>query len=131
MRKTTLLASFVLADDLSSALENISLVANIPESSIYIFELEMNPDEYLLTYNIGPELANLKFDMFWPNTISIHRKKETNTLFSLNALNQVIKQSNNGKLDSNFKVQWEKYENMLLLFKDRKLLIKKIKLLKK
>ena len=50
-----------------------------------------------------------------PNTISIHRKKDSNTLYTVNALNAVIKNLNNGVLDKSFMVDWSRYENTLLL----------------
>ena len=49
------------------------------------------------------------------NTISIHRKKETNTLYTVNALNEVIKDLNNGILDKTYVISWENYKNSLLL----------------
>ena len=49
------------------------------------------------------------------NTISIHRKKDSNTLYTVNALNAVIKNLNNGVLDKSFVVDWSRYENTLLL----------------
>ena len=49
------------------------------------------------------------------NTISLHRKKQSNTLYTINALNQVIRSKNNGVLDKRFNVNWEEYQNTLLL----------------
>jgi len=44
------------------------------------------------------------------NTINIHRKKSTNTLYTINALNEIIAQ-NNGSRD----IDWSEYEKCLLL----------------
>ena len=52
------------------------------------------------------------------NTISIHRKKETNTLYTVNALNEVIKDLNNGILDKTMILPWEAFENSFLLTDD-------------
>ena len=49
------------------------------------------------------------------NTISLHRKKEVNSLYTLNALNEVVKIQNNGLLDSKFSVEWADYRNTLLV----------------
>jgi len=38
------------------------------------------------------------------NTISLHRKKITNTLYTINALNELIKTINNGVLDTKYQV---------------------------
>ena len=53
-----------------------------------------------------------------PNTISLHRKKQSNTLYTINALNEVIRELNNGILDKKFSIPWEDYQNSLLLTND-------------
>jgi hypothetical protein len=54
-------------------------------------------------------------DVPLPNTILLHRKKESNTLYTINALNTLIKSLNNGKLDKNYIVNWNDYKNSILL----------------
>ena len=54
---------------------------------------------------------------FIDNTILVHRKKESNTLYTINALNTLIKQLNGGVLDTSFKVNWDDYKNCILLTK--------------
>jgi hypothetical protein len=49
------------------------------------------------------------------NTISLHRKKITNTLYTINALNELIMEINNGVLDTKFELPWEMYKNMILI----------------
>jgi adenosyl cobinamide kinase/adenosyl cobinamide phosphate guanylyltransferase len=49
------------------------------------------------------------------NTISLHRKKQSNTLYTINALNEVIRSKNNGVLDKRYNVDWSEYQNTLLL----------------
>jgi len=50
-----------------------------------------------------------------PNTILLHRKKESNTLYTINALNALVKTLNNGYVDPNYKVEWNDYKNTILL----------------
>jgi hypothetical protein len=50
-----------------------------------------------------------------PNTILLHRKKESNTLYTINALNTLIRELNNGIADPNYKITWEDYRNTILL----------------
>jgi hypothetical protein len=69
-------------------------------------------DEYLCTYNIEIEGSSTKV---LPNTILLHRKKETNTLYTINALNVLIKNLNNGLLDPTFPITWKEYQNSVLL----------------
>ena len=48
-----------------------------------------------------------------PDTISLHRKKNTNTLYTINALNDLIRELNAGKLDKTYPIKWENYKNSL------------------
>jgi hypothetical protein len=49
------------------------------------------------------------------NTILLHRKKESNTLYTINALNDLIKSLNDGVLDTSFTINWIDYKNCILL----------------
>lgn len=68
-------------------------------------------DKTMLTYNIDGPVYNLQL----PNTILVHRKKQTNTLYTINALNEVIRYLNGGVLDTSYQVDWTKFRNSLLL----------------
>ena len=76
-----------------------------------------NDRELLCTYNadFDPKNETLR------NTISIHRKKHTNTLYTINALNALIKSLNNGILDTNFRITWLDYKNSILLIQSNDL----------
>ena len=77
----------------------------------YVLQKEDNPNELMVTYNV------LKSEVsgFLPNTILLHRKKETNTLYTINAVNIIIKDANNGILDKSYRIQWGNYRNSILL----------------
>ena len=66
----------------------------------------------MCTYNI--DMGNSSAAPL-PNTILLHRKKESKTLYTINALNALIRQLNNGMLDNQFKVNWNDYQNSILL----------------
>ena len=68
-------------------------------------------DEYVVTYNV--EQGNV--DSIPVNTILVHRKKETNTLYTINALNDLIKKLNGGVVDPTYRVNWQHYKNCILL----------------
>jgi hypothetical protein len=68
--------------------------------------------EYLITYNIDTENSVSEIP---ENTILLHRKKESNTLYTINALNTLIKTLNEGVLDNQYKVNWVDYKNSVLL----------------
>jgi hypothetical protein len=64
------------------------------------------------TYNVDSfNISNVILD----NTILLHRKKESNTLYTINALNDLIRSLNGGYLDTNYKVDWLTYKNCILL----------------
>ena len=69
-------------------------------------------EEFLCTYNIEIEGTQTKI---LPNTILLHRKKDSNTLYTINALNTLIKQLNGGVLDTSFPINWQDYKNSVLL----------------
>ena len=124
------MASFVEKDELYEAIESISKNSGVPKENIFIFVNENDLNEYILTYNMNSENANIKFTSIWKNTISIHRKKQTNTLYSLNAMNELIKMKNNGVLNKSYKIKWDEYENKMLIIKRRRLVIFPIRLVK-
>lgn len=121
MARSLLLASFVTKDELYEAIEQISEVINIGKDNIFVFINEDSENEYILTYNMNPEFANVKFTTVWKNTISVHRKKHTNTLYSLNAMNEYIKSMNDGVLDKSYQIDWSQFRNSFLIIKGGKL----------
>jgi len=77
---------------------------------MFILYIKSN-DEYVITYNV--DQGNVK--NIPPNTILVHRKKETNTLYTINALNELIKKLNGGVVDTKFPINWQHYRNCVLL----------------
>ena len=77
---------------------------------MFVFSNAEKGSELYVTYNVEPDDYKKT-----PNTIMIHRKKETNTQYTVNALNAIIKKSNNGVLDKKFVINWQIYDNSLML----------------
>lgn len=82
-------------------------------SKVFILENIKNDHEVLCTYNVLS--SELKEKSFLRNTISVHRNKNTNTLYTINAVNEVVLLLNDGERDNNFKINWEHYKNMLMV----------------
>ena len=81
-----------------------------------IFVLEsLDGQKVMLTYNV--DMGNSRTNGIIDNTILVHRKKQTNTLYTINALNELIKSLNNGVLDKRFPIEWDNYKNYILLIK--------------
>ena len=111
--KTQLLATFTTKTDLDITIENIKGAYTIAFSKIYVLQNENNINELICTYNVDLEKGADYNDV--KGTISLHRKKHSNTLYTINALNEVIANLNNGLVDSKFIVPWENFKNTLLV----------------
>ena len=85
------------------------------DNKIFVFANEKNLREIYLTFNI---VKNADLKIKYPNTISVHRKKQTNTLYTLNAMNRLIEDENNGVFDKTFQLNWELYQNSIILVAD-------------
>lgn len=107
-----LFCTFSTQQDLEQVLGDIKSNYNILYNKIFILYSEQQ-DEYLLTYNV--DLVNVS--NFLENTILVHRKKETNTLYTINALNCLITELNNGILDTSYRINWKDYRNSIILTK--------------
>lgn len=106
-----LFCTFAKKELLDERLREINKEYTILYNKIFVLA-SPESDEYMCTYNIeidGPDTKIL------PNTILLHRKKESNTLYTINALNTLIKSLNNGVLDNKFVVNWQDYKNSILL----------------
>jgi hypothetical protein len=63
-----------------------------------------------LTYNV----EKAEYHNRVPKTISVHRKKETNTLYTINSINKIILDKT-GVQDPTFQLDWSEFRNTLLL----------------
>jgi len=114
--KTQLLCTFTQRDKLEDILSLIILCNDILYEKVYVFQNGKDRDQLICTYNVEYDADNHPDDI--PNTISLHRKKQSNTLYTINALNEVIRELNGGVLDKRFPIPWEQYQNSLLLTND-------------
>ncbi len=105
-----LFCTFTTLGELDSLIKNLTTTYDIMYNKIFVLHVKSN-DEYVCTYNI--DQANL--NTLPENTILVHRKKETNTLYTINALNELIKRLNGGVVDTKFPITWEHYKNTILL----------------
>ena len=111
--KTQLLATFTTKTDLDKTIENIKGAYTIAFSKIYVLQNEDSVTELICTYNVDLEAGADYNDV--KGTISLHRKKHSNTLYTINALNEVVANLNNGIVDSKFIVPWENFKNTLMV----------------
>ena len=110
--KTQLLCTFTTKEELQNTLKSIQETYHIVYNYIYILQNKGNLDELFITYNIDTQ-----YKPAYPlrDTILVHRKKQSNTLYTINALNELVKEENGGVLDKSFQIDWEKFRNSIIV----------------
>ena len=107
-----LYCTFTTSDNVSSLIDKIQRSYVILFNKIFVLE-SLDREKTMLTYNV--DLGNSNQEFAIGNTILVHRKKQTNTLYTINALNELIKSLNNGVLDKSYSINWDDYRNCILL----------------
>ena len=105
-----LYCTFLQDEGVNEVVERILEEHDILFNKIFVL-VALDDNKTMLTYNIDGPVYNLQL----PNTILVHRKKQTNTLYTINALNEVIRYLNNGVLDTTYQVDWTRFRNSILL----------------
>ena len=110
--KTQLLCTFTTKQRLNEVVDIIVTCNDVLYEKIYVFQNINELNQLICTYNVEhqPDYQENIID-----TISLHRKKQSNTLYTINALNEVIREKNDGVLDKSYMVDWLEFENTLLL----------------
>lgn len=111
--ETQLLCTFCAKKDIESTIEQIKKIYTLAFNSVYVLDNVNDENQAILTYNI---------DMTKPvrgeapeSTISVHRKKQTNTIYTINAINKLIEEKNGGVLDKTYKIDWTELQNTVLV----------------
>jgi len=107
-----LYCTFVPEENIENTVDQIKGSYSVLFNKIFVLE-SLDGGKIMLTYNV--DLGNSSGEFLINNTILVHRKKQTNTLYTINALNELIKSLNNGYLDKSYAVNWNDYRNSILL----------------
>lgn len=111
--ETQLLCTFVSVQELNEVVHQIQQTYKLVFNKIYVLENTNDKNQLVLTYNVE---KHTPLNGTPPtSTISVHRKKHTNTIYTINAINKLIEEKNNGILDKSFKINWEELKNMILV----------------
>ena len=110
MANNRLFCTFTPINELDSLISGLTQKYDIMYNKMFVLHVKSN-DEYVVTYNVDQGNVNDIPD----NTILVHRKKETNSLYTINALNELIKSLNGGVVDTRFAINWQHYKNCILL----------------
>ena len=107
-----LYCTFTTNENVEEITERVKSSYVILFNKIFVLE-SLDGQKVMLTYNV--DMNNSSVDSIIDNTILVHRKKQTNTLYTINALNELIKSLNNGYLDKTYTINWDNYKNCILL----------------
>jgi hypothetical protein len=110
--QTQLLCTFTSKDELQNTLQRIRETYYLVYNYIYVLQNKSNLEELFITYNID---TNYKPTYPLRDTILVHRKKQSNTLYTINSLNELVKELNGGKLDKNFTIDWDMFKNCIIV----------------
>tara|TARA_R100000479_G_scaffold127970_1_gene66758 strand:- start:1604 stop:2044 length:441 start_codon:yes stop_codon:yes gene_type:complete len=105
-----LFCTFTDLEGLEDLISEIKSKYDIIYNKLFVLEI-IGKNEFVITYNV--DQTNLS--SIPENTILVHRKKESNTLYTINALNELIKKLNGGVVDTKYQVDWQHYRNCILL----------------
>lgn len=114
--KRQLLCTFTTKSTLDLTVDYLVNYFTIENNRIFCYTTD-DPKAVVLVYNLESKLKTQQAR----NTILVHRKKQSNTVYTINALNTLIQQVNNGVLDTSYQVDWDLYTDRLLTVKDGEL----------
>ena len=110
--QTQLLCTFTTKSEFQNTLQEIRETYHIVYNYIYVLQNKGNLEELFVTYNID---TTFRPERPLSDTILVHRKKQSNTLYTINALNELVKEENNGVLDKKFSIDWDKFQNSIIV----------------
>lgn len=108
---TQLLCLFTNKGQLDTSIDFILKNYTLQNNNVFVLESKANEDELFITFNV--EKGSAPIDSEW-KTILVHRKKQSNTIYTINALNEVIKSKTGGQIDTSFQIDWEDFKNCIL-----------------
>lgn len=100
--------TFTKPEELEITVDKVKSNYSILFSKIFVFS-SPETEELICTYNI--DYNNCNASHIIENTVLLHRKKVTKTLYSINAINALNKDKEPGYHE----IDWEKYRESILL----------------
>jgi hypothetical protein len=130
MDKTILLASFIFPERLDWFLGYLDTKFKITKDKVFCYKNLDDESKYILTFRVTlTDNKHIDLKNLFPNAIIIHKKG--NALYTINALNKLIEQDYGesiGNIDyKSVKIEWENYQNKLILIDSKELKMLNIK----
>ena len=124
--KIVTLASFVDEDKVKSFKSYINKRFKIQEKNIFEYTSPQEEGKKILTFRLYlREGKKINTKSFFPITIIVHKKGEC--FYTINALNKIIELETDGDLGNisykDHQIDWDKYQNKILVSKNKELSI--------
>lgn len=117
--RSTIIGTFVKKNRILSFLESIKNDFKLDLNKIFIFSIDTNNREYIVTFKTHDKE---KFIKNLNNATVMHTKN--GCLFSINALNKLIDQEKkNDEKNNDFIVDWDKFKDKLIIVTNGELTI--------
>lgn len=118
MKKTILLATFIFPERVEWFLSYLEAKFMITKDKVFCYENIDDEAKVIMTFKLSiPEDKPLNLKHSFPSAVPIHKKG--NALYTINALNKIIEgmyPDSIGNIDKKtVKLNWEEYQNKLLL----------------
>ena len=122
--KIITLASFVDVDKVEGFSSYINKRFRIPQDKMFIYTSPQEEGKKILTFRLYlREGKKINTKSFFPTTIITHKKGEC--FYTINALNKLIESEvDTGNVNhKEYKIDWDKYQNKMLITKNKELSI--------
>lgn len=129
MDKKILLASFIFPERVDWFLSYLEAKFNITKDKVFGYKNLNDESKIIITFKLTiPENKKLNLKNLFPSAVPIHKKGTA--LYTINALNKLIDEKlgdSNGNIDyKSYKLDWEEYQDTIILINDKQLRISKI-----
>lgn len=111
--QTQLLSTFTNPDGVAETVVTIQTTYQLQFNKVYVLQNTEDDTQLILTYNVLGYKAGKNTPP--ESTISVHRKKHTNTIYTINAINKLIEEKNGGILDTKYQIDWQSLKNTILV----------------
>lgn len=108
---TQLLCLFTTKEELEKSIDFILKNYTLVNPNVFVLENKLKIEECYITFNVQKGSVAISSD--W-KTILVHRKKQSNSIYTINALNEVVKSKTGGMLDNSYMIDWEEFRNCII-----------------
>lgn len=108
-----LICLFTTEESLDHTVGMIVKTYEVVYDRIFVLSIEESK-ELVCSFNVGKG-NGLYMKKQLPTAMLAHRKKETNTLYTINSLNALVKSKTNGQIDKEYSIDWSEYKNSMLV----------------